>query len=129
MNDNSIDGLLGREYTGVKGQAAIVKLMEEKQGHVKAAFFREDVGTIDLIWGNSMVGLQHIIERRGEDGIDINSFMSDLTNVIENGIMRGKNKRGNFEILLDGKMAVISPEFHCQGITFLLTAFKTRLKK
>lgn len=48
---SKLDNLLGKEYVGVKGQAAIDKLMQEKQGHVKGAFHREDIGDIDLLWG------------------------------------------------------------------------------
>ena len=34
--------LIGEEYVGIKGQAAVDKLMAEKQGHIKDAFYRED---------------------------------------------------------------------------------------
>jgi len=43
--------LMGPEFTGVKGQAAVEKLLNERQGHVKEAFYRDDIGGIDLYWG------------------------------------------------------------------------------
>lgn len=51
--------LLGKEFTGVKGQKAVEKLLQEKQGHVKGAFTRQDIGDIDLVWGNEKQGLCH----------------------------------------------------------------------
>ena len=43
--------LLGEEFKGYKGQEAVNKLLQEKRGHVKGAFHREDMGDIDLLWG------------------------------------------------------------------------------
>jgi hypothetical protein len=127
-SNNIDDDILGKEYTDVKGQEAINKLIEEKQGHVKNAFHRDDVGNIDLVWGNDNYGLKHIIKRRNEQGIDVDKFISDLSDVIEKGSI-SKNEKGNFEILHSGKMAIVSPELQGNKITFLLTAFKTRKKK
>ena len=61
--------LLGVEFKGYKGQDAVNKLLEEKQGHIKGAFHRDDIGDIDLIWGNDNVGLQHIIRQREKEKI------------------------------------------------------------
>ena len=126
---NAVEMIYGKEYKGYKGQLAVEKLLKEKQGHIKNAFYREDIGGIDLIWGNDYMGLQHIIERRAEQGIDVQSFLNDITDVIQTGNFRKKNSRGNFEFISNGKIAVIAPEFKGHKITFLLTAFKTHSKK
>jgi hypothetical protein len=55
---------LGPEYSGVKGQAAVEKLLKERQGHVKGAFHRDDTGDIILAWGDDNMGIQHIINHR-----------------------------------------------------------------
>lgn len=123
-----ITSILGDEYTDVKGQSAIDKLIEEKRGYVRDAFTREGVGDIALLWGNDHIGLQHIIKRRGEQGVDTDAFMTDLGDVIESGKISKNPKTGNFEILHNGKMAIISPEFKGNRIIFLLTAYKTRKK-
>ena len=125
---SELDNLLGKEYVGVKGQAAIDKLMQERQGHVKAAFHREDIGDIDLIWGSDSVGLQHIIQQRERQGIDVHDFVKQITDTIEKGQYYGKNSRGDFQFIHNGKMVVIAPEYHGQEITYLLTAFNTRYK-
>ena len=121
-----ITELLGEEFKGVKGQQAVDKLMQEKRGHVKGAFHREDIGDIDLIWGGDTCGLQHILSRREEQGINAREFVQDLAEVVEKGQYRRRNDRGNFEFLHGRKMAVISPELRGNKLTFLVTAFKTR---
>lgn len=125
----SIDELLGEEFKGYKGQQAVDKLMKEKRGHVKGAFHRDDIGDIDLLWGNDSLGLQHILMRRKEQGIDGKDFVSDLANVVQHGAFRKKNDRGNFEFFHKGKVAVVSPQLWGNKITFLVTAFKTHSKK
>lgn len=124
-----LDALLGEEFKGVKGQAAVDKLLKEKRGHVKGAFHRDDIGDIDLFWGNDDVGLRHIISRREEQGIDGIDFIQDLSNVVEKGDFEKKNKLGNFEFRYGRKVVVIAPEYHGNKITYVLTSYKTRAKK
>ena len=124
----SIDDFFGEEFKGYKGQAAVDKLMQEKRGHVKGAFHREDIGDIDLLWGNDFVGLRHIIKQREAQGINIDEFMNGLSSVIEEGRFRKKTQRGDFEFVKDGKLAVIAIEYRGNKMRYLLTAYKTRYK-
>jgi len=128
-SQEELDKLLGEEFKGVKGQAAIDKLLKEQRGHVKGAFHREDIGDIDLLWGNDYVGLLHILKRREEQGINSIEFIKDLANAIEHGKFEKKNKLGNFEFRYDRKIVIIAPEYHGNKITYVLTAYKTREKK
>lgn len=118
--------LLGKEFTGVKGQSAINKLLEERRGHVKGAFHRDDVGDIDLFWGTPTVGLQHIILQRQKQGINIKDFLSDISDVIENGEHSRTTPRGDFEIKKDTKIAVIGRTYHDNKWEYLLTAYNTK---
>lgn len=127
-SQEEIDTLLGEEFKGVKGQASVDKLLKEKRGHVKGAFHRDDIGDIDLLWGNEHVGLRHILEQREKQGINGAEFINDLSQVVEKGAYMQKNDRGNFEFIHNGKMAIIAPEYHGNKITFVLTAYKTRKK-
>lgn len=124
-----IYALLGPSFEGYKGQAAVDKLLQERQGHVKGAFHRADIGDIDLLWGNDRVGLQHILKRREEQGINGQEFVKDLAEVVENGMFRKKNEKGTFEFIYNRKIAIISPELRGNKLTFLLTAYKTHSKK
>ena len=56
----------GMRYTGVKGIDAVNLLLKERQGHVKGAFYRKEIGDIDLVWGDENGGLAHVIKRRDE---------------------------------------------------------------
>jgi len=122
-----ITEFLGTEYHA-KGQAAVAKLLKEKNGHIKGAFSRDGLGDVDLVWGNERAGLKHIILQREKQGIDTNKFLSNLDEVITKGRIEKSERTGNFEILHEGKLAVISPEFKGNKLMFVLTAFKTRKK-
>jgi len=136
MSDrNELSLLLGVEYVGFKGQDAINKLVLEKQGHIKRALYRVDVGYFDLLWGEHDYdtgrgfGLKHIIARRTEQGIDADEFLKNLAFAIENATFRKKNDRGNFEFFYDGIVMIVSPELRNHKLMFLLTAYKTHSKK
>lgn len=120
--DDRVNEVLGKEYKGYKGQKAIDKLMEVKQGHVKGAFTRKDIGDIDLIWGNENIGLCHIIKRRKEQNIDVDNFLSNLTEVIEQGDLM-IDRRNAFIIRYNGKRAVVKPKLFDKELKFLMTAY------
>nr|DAQ17242.1 MAG TPA: nuclease [Caudoviricetes sp.] len=123
---NSGSSFLGREFTGVRGQEAINLLLRERQGFVKDAFWRKDIGGIDLIWGNEDKGLCHILHRRKYPLEKLGEFLNSLAEVIEKGELsfNGKNR---FEIYYNHKIAVISPDLDGdKNIKFLLTAFKQK---
>lgn len=121
----SLDRFLGEEFTGVKGQAAVDKLMKEKKGYVKDAFTRKDIGDIALVWGNDDMGLQHIIKRRKETGQNLGKLLSSLTEVIENGEL-GYGHDNRFSISYKGKKAIIEPKVNKGKIQFLFTAFYSK---
>lgn len=119
-----IENLYGKEYKGYKGQKAIEKLRKEQNGHVKNAFFRNDIGMIDLVWGNENRGLYHSIIHRQKENINIDDFLSNLSEVIEQGKNKGYGDNNTLEVWHKGKMAIISPIYHGYKTTFVLTAFK-----
>ena len=117
---------LGKEYTGVKGQEAVEKLLQEKQGHVKGAFTRQDIGDIDLAWGDEEQGLCHLIKSRNEKNpYPAKEVLTALADTVENGELQ-RSKRGNFEIWHKGIMAIVRPEYYGEDIRFVLTGFKQK---
>lgn len=50
-NEAAKKRIFGKEFRGYEGKAAIEKLLEEKQGFVQGAFSRDDVGSIDVVYG------------------------------------------------------------------------------
>lgn len=123
-HEDEIRKLYGKRYDNLQGQAAIDKLVKEKGGYVPAAFHRDDIGDIDLIYGNEKVGLCHIIKRREEDGLDTDDFLRILPDLISTG--KKTDHLGRFNIEKDGSMAIITPTYFDQKITLLLTAFKKK---
>jgi hypothetical protein len=117
-----ISELLGQEYTGVKGQNASDKLLQEKGGHVKGAFERRDIGKIDLAWGDDSFGLKHIMQEREARGINPHRFVSDLAQVVERGKLQLREDE-RYVIRHKGKVAIITPELRGNKMTLLLTAF------
>lgn len=118
-----VSKILGEEFKGYKGQKAINKLIKERRGHVKNAFYNEDIGYIDLLWGNSTLGLKHIIERRGEQSLDIDAFLSDLSEVVEHCDSISINSRGSFELKKGRKVAIIRKTYHGNTLIYLITAY------
>ena len=59
------------------GQGAVKKLLIESEqaakdgvefkGQVAGAFYRDELGDIDLVWGNDNFGLKHILEKHGDE--------------------------------------------------------------
>jgi len=122
----SFKTLMGKEYVGVKGQEAVDKLLAEKQGHVKGAFYREDIGEIDLFWGDKTAGLCHIVRRRKEEGNNPEKFLKNISMVIEKGkVFQNRQNPERVNISYKGKMAVVTFELLGTETTALLTAFYT----
>jgi len=126
-NKKSFDILIGPEYNCVKGQAAVNKLLAEKQGHVKDAFYREDIGGIDLFWGDETAGLCHIISQRRKDQINIRQLLKELPTVVEKGnLSDNANSLDKVNIFYKDKVVIITYELRGESVTAILTAFTTK---
>lgn len=130
----NIDELLGEEFKGVKGQAAVDKLLKEKRGHVKGAFYREDIGDIDLFWGNEYVGLRHIIEERQKEKVGhVDEALAHLETAIKKADFDKINDRGNLQFIYkedENKFfVIIAPEYHKKKLTYVVTTFKRSSKR
>ncbi|WRG44854.1 DUF3519 domain-containing protein [Helicobacter pylori] len=53
----------------LKPKEALEKLLQEKNGQVAGAAYRDDLGGIDFVWGNKDYGLEHILKRREDQAI------------------------------------------------------------
>ena len=114
------------------GKGAIQKLLAERQGQVAGAFHKEGLGDIDLVWGDSKMGLAHIIERRMQDFIEKGfskaeaeqktlEFAKSLPDIIENGNIDKRIARAFLETQ-DSK-AVIALDFNDKDNKWILTAY------
>ncbi|WP_270971895.1 PBECR2 nuclease fold domain-containing protein [Campylobacter upsaliensis] len=88
----------GVNFEGFKGKEAINKLLEEKRGQVKGAFYKEGLGDIDLVWGEVKgsgkeakgYGLSKIIEKHGEDFKEFGEGLEGVSKGLDEIITKGE---------------------------------------
>ncbi|WP_120942130.1 DUF3519 domain-containing protein, partial [Helicobacter pylori] len=82
----------------LKPKEALEKLLQEKNGQVAGAAFRDDLGGIDFVWGNKDYGLAHILEKREKQYIRLglnaeqikertDELLKSIPEVIEKGVL------------------------------------------
>lgn len=98
------------------GKGAIEKLLQEKQGQVQGAFYKEGLGDIDLVWGDSKMGLAHILEKHPE-------VIEKIPEIINDGKILNKGETRKF-IKDDKYNIVISENFRGKDKRWLLTAYE-----
>ena len=103
------------------------------KGQVAGAFYKEELGDIDLVWGDSHFGLQHILERRTQDfikegfspdqaALKAREFVESLPQIVENGeVTFGKNRAF---IDFDNKRSLIALDYKGEDRKWLITAYK-----
>lgn len=109
-------GVFGNIYDQFRGKvkAAFDFLIRNKSGDAIAVWSRDDVGDIDLVYGDRKenAGLDHIIEKHVGAGLDFSNeqeMMAAIDDVIENGIINeAKSKWDKVVLEKDGKVVVIS---------------------
>jgi len=103
--------------------------LKEKQGHVKSAFYRNDIGFIDIFWGDGTAGLSHIINQRRKDKINIKQLLVDLPTVISRGTLgENANSPDRENIYYKDIVIVITHELRGEKVVAVLTAFKAYRK-
>ncbi len=102
----------------LKPKEALEKLLQEKNGQVAGAAFREDLGGIDFVWGNKDYGLEHILEKRKKQykrlGLTneqakerTNELIKEIPNIIQKGL-KEEDKPGYAVIILNNSKVVLS---------------------
>lgn len=97
----------GKDFKQFKGypKEAILYLTEVKEGQVKGVWEREDVGSIDLVWGGRNQGLRHIIKKHLRK--DFSSY-KDMAEKIDTILRKGElSKDKNDYILTYGDYRVV----------------------
>ncbi len=132
-------GLFGIIYRQFKGEPrkAIKHLKKVKQGECPKALYRDDIGYIDVVWGevtdkikHTGYGLAHIIDKHGKEikqlGFEVEDF---IPIVIQYGNL--KESESKEEFLLESNMFRVVIEKKAFGTTkkWLLTAFDLRKKR
>ncbi|HEC1580291.1 TPA: hypothetical protein R1X62_000808 [Campylobacter upsaliensis] len=117
----------GVNFEGFKGKEAVLKLLSERKGQVKGAFYKEGLGEIDLVWGDENFGLRHILEQRTKQWGEEKAlkFISHLNENIEKGQIVEVQK-GRAAIKTDLTTIILDKK---ENNNFVLTAFRDRNNK
>lgn len=131
-------GEFGEIYTQFyhNPKKAIAFLRKKKSGECKAAFYREGVGDIDLVWGkvtdsvkHKGFGLSHIIDKHEasikELGFSIEDFISIIIQYAD-----FKSSDSGEEILFESNYfrIVVEKTYKGRSKHWILTAFDIRKK-
>jgi len=118
-----------------KPKQAIKHLQKTKEGECTNALYRDDIGFIDIVWGendknNKGFGLKHIIEKHGKEikelGFDVSDF---IPIVVQSGLL--KDAKETSKAILESNMfrVVLMKEWKGKNKKFVLTAFDLRKKR
>ena len=138
QTETVIYGDFGKMYFQFKDDAkkAIKFLMKEKSGECIDALHREDIGYIDIVWGehndktNNGFGLAHIIKKHGaeikEMGFKIEDFIPLIVNFGAFNETASEKGRKVFESNMF--RFVVDTKYRGKDKKWLLTAFDLRKK-
>ncbi|EOB5055237.1 PBECR2 nuclease fold domain-containing protein [Campylobacter upsaliensis] len=104
LESSSLKEDFGENFAGYKGKEAVDKLLSEKRGQVRGAFYKEGLGEIDLVWGeitdlekHKGYGLAHILDKRKSEFVEQGASQSEaaqkaaefakneISNIMQNG--------------------------------------------
>ncbi len=108
----------------LKPKEALEKLLQEKNGQVAGAAYREDLGGIDFVWGTPKTkdsvgyGLAHIIESREKQYKKLgltneqakertNELIKEIPNIIQKGL-KEEDRPGYVAIILNNSKVILS---------------------
>ncbi|GAA9267187.1 hypothetical protein TH0156_07990 [Helicobacter pylori] len=116
----------GKNYPefALKPKEALEKLLQEKNGQVAGAAYREDLGGIDFVWGTPKTkdsvgyGLAHIIESRENQYKKLgltpeqakertNELIKEIPNIIQKGL-KEEDRPGYVAIILNNSKVILS---------------------
>ncbi|WP_412767738.1 hypothetical protein [Helicobacter pylori] len=132
----------GKNYAefALKPQEVLEKLLQEKNGQVAGAAYREDLGGIDFVWGNDELGLKRILQRRTERYIQKGltqeqaeqraiNVIKAIPEVLENGKAE-INKSGNgVDVTYKGMLVALRQAWDAEKLNnkFVVTSYEMRI--
>uniref|UniRef100_UPI0003D7A074 DUF3519 domain-containing protein n=1 Tax=Helicobacter pylori TaxID=210 RepID=UPI0003D7A074 len=102
----------------LKPKEALEKLLQEKNGQVAGAAYRDDLGGIDFVWGNKDYGLEHILKKREKQytrlGLNAeqikertDELIKEIPNILQKGL-KEEDKPGYAAIILNNSKVILS---------------------
>ncbi len=109
------------KWTVGKAKEAAAFLRKLQGGYLKGVFHRNDLGSIDLAWGNEKGGLKHIIQKHiveNDDFDSVDEAMQVINDVIANGELT--LQKGGAKIEKDGYRVVLAKD---ENNNWVVTAY------
>ncbi len=109
------------KWTVGKAKEAAAFLRKLQGGYLKGVFHRNDLGSIDLAWGNEKGGLKHIIQKHiveNDDFDSVDEAMQVINDVIANGELT--LQKGGAKIEKDGYRVVLAKD---ENDNWVVTAY------
>ncbi|EFS9252953.1 DUF3519 domain-containing protein, partial [Campylobacter upsaliensis] len=126
LEPSSLKEDFGENFAGYKGKEAIEKLLEEKRGQVKGAFYKEGLGEIDLVWGDENFGLRHILNKHGGE---FKNLARELSEAVENGKIV-KDDKGRLRLEYENKIVGIKDNWKGEKTAhWVVTAYVKKEKE
>ena len=135
---NPAEGEFGPIYTQFEGKPkeAIRHLRKMKKGECPKALHRNDVGYIDIVWGevtdpvkHKGYGLSHIIDKHEEEikqlGFDIEDF---IPIIVQYGSIKESETKEEFLFESNYYRIVVEKKYKGRQKQWVLTAFDLRKK-
>ncbi|WP_249409398.1 DUF3519 domain-containing protein, partial [Helicobacter pylori] len=110
----------GKNYPefALKPKEALEKLLQEQNGQVAGAAYREDLGGVDFVWGNKDYGLEHILKKREKQytrlGLNAeqikertDELIKEIPNILQKGL-KEEDKPGYAVITLNNSKVILS---------------------
>ncbi|MGL2675136.1 DUF3519 domain-containing protein, partial [Helicobacter pylori] len=110
----------GKNYPefALKPKEALEKLLQEKNGQVAGAAYRDDLGGIDFVWGNKDYGLAHILQKREKQytrlGLNAeqikertDELLKEIPNILQKGL-KEEDRPGYAVITLNNSKVILS---------------------
>ncbi|EAL1701336.1 DUF3519 domain-containing protein [Campylobacter upsaliensis] len=116
----------GENFEGFKGKEAVEKLLKEKRGQVRGAFYKEGLGEIDLVWGDKNYGLEHILNKHGGE---FKNLARELSEAVENGKIV-KDDKGRLRLEYENKIVGIKDNWKGEKTAhWVVTAYVKKEKE
>lgn len=61
-----------------------------------------------------------------EHAIRLNLLFAKLSNAVENGVLKKRSTRGDYNFVFDHTVVIVAPEYYGEKATYVLTAFKKK---
>lgn len=111
-----------------KPREAIKFLMEKKNGECPKALYREDIGYVDIVWGNEdEFGLSHIIKEHGNELKELHYTIDNFIPIIFSlGIYSESEKENKIKLETECFLLIIKTKWNKKNKRFVMSAFDLR---